>query len=187
MKTLLFFGSISFLIFLSGCKDHEIPKPVNEEELITTLELKFTEAVEGGEIIVFTWKDIDGSFSTPPAIDNITLKAHTIYKLELNLLDESTTPAGNVAEEIEEESEDHQFFFQSNGLELSFQYDDVDTEGKPLGLSNTVFIEHASTGTLTVILRHQPDKSASGVSDGDVTNAGGETDIEATFPVTIIE
>jgi hypothetical protein len=187
MKALVFFGSILFLIFLSGCKDHENPKPINEEELITTLELKFTEAVEGAETIVFTWKDIDGSFSTPPVIDDITLKAHTTYKLELNLLDESTTPAGNVAKEIEEESADHQFFFQSDGPELSFEYDDVDTEGKPLGLLSTVFIEHASTGTLTVILRHQPDKSASGVSDGDVTNAGGETDIEATFSVTIVE
>jgi len=36
-----------------------------------------------------------------------------------------------------------------------------------------------------VTLRHQPDKGAIGVSDGDITNAGGETDIEVLFDVII--
>ncbi|HBK71516.1 MAG TPA: type 1 periplasmic binding fold superfamily protein, partial [Flavobacteriaceae bacterium] len=35
------------------------------------------------------------------------------------------------------------------------------------------------------ILRHEPNKSASGVSDGDITNAGGETDIEVIFNITV--
>ena len=35
------------------------------------------------------------------------------------------------------------------------------------------------------MLRHEPDKSAAGVSSGDITNAGGETDIEVSFNVII--
>ena len=38
------------------------------------------------------------------------------------------------------------------------------------------------SASMTVILRHEPDKAGAGVSDGDITNAGGETDIEVTFP-----
>ena len=38
------------------------------------------------------------------------------------------------------------------------------------------------SATMTVILRHEPNKAGAGVSDGDITNAGGETDIEVTFP-----
>ena len=34
-------------------------------------------------------------------------------------------------------------------------------------------------------LRHEPAKDASGVAAGDITNAGGETDIEVTFDVTV--
>ena len=41
-------------------------------------------------------------------------------------------------------------------------------------------------GTITVILRHEPDKDASGVSNGDITNAGGETDIEVVFNVEVM-
>ena len=32
-----------------------------------------------------------------------------------------------------------------------------------------------SEGLVTIILRHLPDKFASGVSDGDISNAGGES------------
>jgi hypothetical protein len=64
-------------------------------------------------------------------------------------------------------------------------YGDVDGNGKPLGLQTTVVTGDVSTGTLTITLRHEPDKSAAGVSGGDLTNAGGETDIEVTFDVTV--
>jgi len=52
-------------------------------------------------------------------------------------------------------------------------------------LANTLTTDAAGSGTITVILRHEPDKGASGVNDGDITNAGGETDIEVTFDVTV--
>ena len=42
-----------------------------------------------------------------------------------------------------------------------------------------------SSGTITFTLRHEPNKNAAGVSDGDISNADGETDIEATFDVSI--
>jgi hypothetical protein len=34
-------------------------------------------------------------------------------------------------------------------------------------------------------LIHEPVKDAGGVSSGDITNAGGETDAEATFVVGV--
>ena len=43
----------------------------------------------------------------------------------------------------------------------------------------------AMTGNLTITLRHEPSKNAVGVSDGDITNAGGETDVQAVFPIVI--
>ena len=43
----------------------------------------------------------------------------------------------------------------------------------------------AASGNITIILRHEPVKDAEGVSDGDITNAGGETDISVTFPVVV--
>ena len=61
----------------------------------------------------------------------------------------------------------------------------LDTQGNPIGLQIILSTGVASSGSLTVTLRHEPNKSAEGVSDGDITNAGGETDITTTFNVSI--
>jgi hypothetical protein len=38
---------------------------------------------------------------------------------------------------------------------------------------------------LKITLRHEPNKKASGVVGGSITNAGGETDIEVSFDVEV--
>jgi hypothetical protein len=83
------------------------------------------------------------------------------------------------------EKEEHQFFFTPAGLMLNVTYLDMDSLGYPVGVLTTIGTFQDATGTLRVTLRHMPDKAAAGVSDGDITNAGGETDIEVTFPITI--
>lgn len=42
-----------------------------------------------------------------------------------------------------------------------------------------------SNGSLKITLKHQPNKSGTNVSIGDITNAGGETDIEVTLPIVV--
>jgi hypothetical protein len=64
-------------------------------------------------------------------------------------------------------------------------HNDMDEDGNPIGLSTTVNTSDAGTGNLTIILRHEPVKTNSGVADGDPTNAEGETDIEVTFNYTV--
>ena len=57
-----------------------------------------------------------------------------------------------------------------------------EADGNPIGVDITFNSGVASTNnTLVVVLRHEPSKTASGVSDGDITNAGGATDAEVTF------
>ena len=69
----------------------------------------------------------------------------------------------------------------------SVSYADSDANGNPIGLLS-IFNSSSSEeeGFLIVTLRHQPDKFASGVSDGNIENAGGETDIEITFDLVIM-
>jgi hypothetical protein len=42
----------------------------------------------------------------------------------------------------------------------------------------------AANGSIVVILRHEPLKSA-GVASGSITNAGGATDAQITYPVQV--
>ncbi|MEQ9102051.1 MAG: hypothetical protein RIF36_26165 [Imperialibacter sp.] len=172
--TLLLFGS---------CNDDPDPVKENEEELITTVRLTFT---EGTNSFVAEWKDADGDGANLPTVDDISLEAGKTYAVSVELLNESTTPADNISAEVSEEGTEHQFFFiTGDGLALTTTYDDQDADGYPIGLQNTFVAGVAGSGTLTVILRHEPNKTAAGVRDGDATNAAGETDVETAPPFNV--
>lgn len=172
------------ILFFTAC-EKENPEIPNEEELITTL--IYTLTPDGaGDVVTLTFKDLDGDGGNAPEVTSGVLQANTTYSSSLSLLNEAETPAENINEEIEAEQEDHQFFFLvSTGLNVNVDYTDKDSNNQPLGLLSSLTTGEASQGQLTVILRHQPDKSAEGVEMGNIDNAGGETDIEAVFNVEI--
>jgi hypothetical protein len=183
-KLFLFAGVIASAVFASCEKDD--PQIPNEEEVITTLTYTLT-PVSGGDVVTMTFQDLDGDGGNAPVITGGTLDANKAYTGELSLLNETENPAGDIGAEIKEEDEAHQFFFQvSGGLNLGIIYGDVDADGNPVGLITAINTGEPSQGQLTIILRHEPDKSAAGVASGDVTNAGGESDIEVTFDVEVI-
>lgn len=169
------------VLWISACKDEVIP---NEEELITTLRYTLTPA-GGGSPVVFVFRDTDGDGGNAPVIEGGTLQANTNYTAEVMLLDESKNPAEDITEEIEAEKETHQFFFSTTVAGMTIAYTDQDAGGNPVGLATAVATGAAGSGSLTIILRHEPNKTAAGVREGNVTNAGGETDIEVVFPVIV--
>ena len=175
---------------LAACKkDEETPPsnnpPVNEEELITTLLLTFTDQEIPANAYELRFTDVDGDGGIAPVIQGDTLPANRAFNLTVRVLDESGATPEEITAEIEAEDEDHQFFFRPTGTTLLVNYVDSDANGLPVGLIKTASTAAPGSGTLTVTLRHLPNKSASGVSAGDITNAGGETDIEVDLPVII--
>jgi len=181
---LLAFCSMFLLLFAVSCNDDEMPEPPEEPELITTLNYILT-PTGGGDAVTLTYTDLDGEGSGAPVIVNGTLQNGTSYTGAITLLNETETPVESITEEISEEDEEHQFFFTTNNNNLSVSYDDMDGDGNPIGLASTLTTAQAGTTNLTIILRHEPAKDGTDVAAGDITNAGGETDIEATFEVTI--
>ena len=180
---LLFAFVISSSLFFIGCEPGD-PLPPTEVELITTLSYTLTPE-DGGPTVTLSFFDEDGDGGDAPIITNGVLDANTTYSGSIRLLNELDTPVEVITEEVAEEDEDHQFFFQSTISDLTITYDDQDADGNPLGLNSTLTTGAATEGSITIILRHEPDKFAAGVSDGEITNAGGETDIEVTIPVSV--
>lgn len=184
-KNILWALPLFAVVTLTSCEkdDPEIP---NEGELITTLTYTMTPE-GGGTTVVFSFQDLDGDGGNAPTITNGTLAANTNYSGVLVLLDESETPPKSISEEVAAEAEAHQFFYMFSNQSISggFDYADADLNGNPVGLQTTFATGTPQTSTLTITLRHLLDKMATGVSDGDITNAGGETDIEVTFEVTV--
>ncbi|MCR9066536.1 MAG: hypothetical protein NXI00_21360 [Cytophagales bacterium] len=178
-KLLLLLPVIAF--FSCEKEDPVIP---NEEELITTLVYTLTPD-GGGDPVTFSFTDLDGDGGNAPVVVTEVLASNTTYSGELSLLNESVSPAEDISDEVSEESLEHQFFYSFTGADLSVTYNDSDANGNPIGLKTKVITGNASNGQITITLKHEPDKSASGVSDGQIANAGGETDIEVTFNVEI--
>ncbi len=186
MKHFLYFLSfvlVSSALTLTSCKK-ETPEQPNEEEVITTLRYTLTPA-SGGTDIVLTFQDLDGDGGTIPVVTGGILQANDSYSGSLTLLNESVDPVEDITEEIDEENLEHQFFFSTTTAGLSIAYADADANGDPVGLQSLLTTGAAASGTITITLRHEPAKDATGVSAGDITNAGGETDIEVSFPITV--
>ncbi len=175
---------LTLLFSVVACDDDDPPIPI-DPEVITTLIYTLT-PTDGGTSVVLNFQDLDGDGGNAPTITGGTLSANTTYTGAIVLSNESESPAEDITAEITEEAEEHQFFFQTHqGLDLSVTYADSDADSRPIGLATTLTTAAASSGHLIVTLRHEPDKSADGVAGGDITNAGGETDIEVQFDVVI--
>ncbi len=174
---------IAIVLLFTSCKKDD-PEPELPQELITTLIMTFN-PVGGGPAVEFIFRDLDGDGGDPPVITTASLAANTMYRATTELLDETEDPPHDVTHEIEEEDDEHQFFFRVTGVQLTHAYVDFDGDGYPVGLINDFATHAPGVGSLTVTLRHEPDKSAQGVADGDITLAGGDTDIEVDFPLIV--
>ena len=153
------------------------------QEVITTLRLTL-EPIGGGTDIVLEYLDLDADGPNPPVvIVSGNLAAGTSYNGTILLLNETVNPPENVTEEVDEENLEHQFFYTIGGdLNVTTEYENFDTDGNPLGTELMLSTGEASSGTLTLTLRHEPNKPNSGLAD-----AGGETDIEVTFDVAVVD
>ncbi|MAC86356.1 MAG: type 1 periplasmic binding fold superfamily protein [Flavobacteriales bacterium] len=183
MKTVKFLSTTIFataLIFSCSSDDDSTPEPVLEEEVITTMTITLT--ADGQADVILQTQDLDGDGPDLPVVTvSGNLSSNTNYSGSITLLNETEDPAENITEEIEEEDLEHQFFYSvGSGLDAQTDYNDADSEGNPLGLDFVLSTYSASSGTITFTLRHEPNKPNMGLED-----AGGETDIEATFNVSI--
>ena len=177
---LVFFVATAF----TACSSDD-PEVVNEEELITTLTATLKPS-GGGTDIILKSVDLDGDGPDAPVISvSANLSANTNYSGVLKVENETESPAEDITLEVLEEDEEHQFFFTPTNNIATVTYDDMDEDGNPIGVQFSLATTTAATGNLTITLRHEPMKTASGVSNGDITNAGGETDVQAVFPITV--
>ncbi len=169
------------LFFISCSDDDENPDPVNEEEVITTMNVTLT-PIGGGTTITLQSQDLDGDGPNDPVITiSGNLAASTTYNGAIELLNETETPAEDITIEVAEEDDEHQFFFSVTGSLSGVNYADQDGDGNPVGLAFSLETGAAGTGVLGVTLRHEPKKP----NDGTLSDAGGETDIAQNFNLTV--
>ncbi|MEP2773522.1 MAG: hypothetical protein ABJH05_15325 [Fulvivirga sp.] len=177
------------LLSLSACSDDDAPPAENEEEVIDQVTLIFTPT--GGTPLTF---NAEGEGGVNFTIPTIMLDANTEYALSVEV--RNTAEGENITEEIEEEDEEHMFFYGwTNGLfsdpsgdgnigpnsrSDDVNYNDQDANGYPVGLSTTWATSDAATGEFRIILKHQPD-----IKTATSTSNDGESDIDLVWDIEI--
>jgi hypothetical protein len=178
LKTFLM-ASMTVAMMVS-CKKDE-PAPVEDNETITTVRLKFT---QGGTTTTFNFKDLDGDGGNAPVIDKISLKPNTTYTLAVEVLDETKNPVSDITTEIKKEQDEHIIEYVSTpATVLSVTATDKDSRNFPVGLAASAKTTTAGTGKLRVILHHQPPVNNVAVKNGTFTV--GSTDFDVAFDVEV--
>jgi hypothetical protein len=178
---------ITASVIFTACKKETLPNPEPvEQELITTVRLIVTN--NAGFNKTFNYKVDNGFGGTTQGnvqIDDVVLAPGTEYNVEVQVWDESKSPAENITEEVIAESHHHLFIFQSNPAtgegSISFSNGSKDDENEPLNQKITFTTGAAGNGSLTVTLKHEPTNKNAATPD----EAGGETDAQAIFPVKL--
>ena len=178
-STLTYLALVTLIFTFNACKDQvDTPPNPNEEELITTLELTFTNETNASDVLVFKFADPDGDGGNAPTItDSIVLAANSSYGLAVRFLDESKSPVEDITTEIVAEAIDHLICYTTPG-DLMITILDKDANNLNLGLAATVKTQALENTSLTIRLMHQPNQK-----NGNCDS--GETDVEVTFITTI--
>lgn len=167
------------VLFVASCKPDD-PVDPNEEELITKVQLTFTDSANASNTwqVIYTDPDGDGG-NGPTRFDSIALDSGKTYNVAIALYDESDGGnIQNITDEVQEEAAEHLFCYTPTGPSVTITK--TDTDGTfPIGITSKWRAAGPSTGTLRVELRHQPD----GLKDGSC--APGATDVQVDFVMTV--
>ena len=194
---------MSGMLFLASCSKDE-PKKEDTPELITKATLVFT-PVDGSAAVTVTATDPDNQGSQPIRVDGpINLVKNKTYVMTIELINglaKPTDAAYDVTEEVEEEGDEHQFFFSwtnsafssptgdgnidnpNDGLNYTGGTNSKDKDGGNLGLTTTWTTANPSgsiSSNFRVVLKHQPGLKTN-TSDANT----GETDLDLTFVLNV--
>ncbi|HAY36043.1 MAG: hypothetical protein P8H65_11040 [Rhodothermales bacterium] len=177
IRTLLVLLFLSFT--LNACDSAEPDHDhAGEEELITRVVVTLT---SGTETVTANANDPDGD-GTGFEIDPIVLSSGTTYSGSITLWDDVNLE--NITEEIEEEDDEHQFFYTVGGGvsdRVDVSITDRDSNNLPVGLTFDLVVSDGgpASGTLNVVLSHFDDQPKNGSDRSD------ETDVNVTFTISL--
>ena len=169
------------VLFLTACKKEKGEH--NEEELITSVILKFT-PVGGGTTLEYSFSDPDGPGGLAPTTSTIVLSQNTTYNVAIEFKNDVTGEIIN--QEIEEEADAHRIYYTpAAGSSIQISGLDTDADGVPLGLSSVWTCGASGSSQVTVTLRHYgstpPDKQ---IAD-PVNSPKSSTDAEVIFDTQV--
>jgi hypothetical protein len=190
--------TLALALPLAACGEHDHHDDHDHdhehEGVFTTVKLSLTPP--GGAALTASFSDPDGVGGAEPTVAQPgALTLGTTYAVRLELLDESSSPAEDLTDEVSAEAEEHQVFFRGEavGRELLVAYADKESDytanatgdDLPVGLRATFTATAAGSGALRVSLAHLPPVNGAAVKVAGVSADAGDLDADVTFQVTV--
>jgi hypothetical protein len=188
-KSHVLLAIMPLIIFASACKKDEqiVSPPLPGNEYLTTVTLRLTNINNPNDTVIAIWRDLTPDDISAPdtSLALLNLKDSSIYQTELLFTDETKSPAEDITSEIQERGNYHRIFYLPSAnlsSNLTINITDLDTNSPPLaiGISSTIQTFQSSSGSLRVVLKHQPN-----VKDG--TFDPGSIDTDVNFQVIITQ
>jgi hypothetical protein len=201
LRSLIVFAAAVSMAYLQSCDDED-PAPENIPEVITRATLRFTPAAgTNAPVVSVTASDPDREGPQKLRVDgSINLQRGVTYTLTMELINELAAPGTkefDITKEIQEEADEHMFFFGwTNDVFSSptgngnidnradpVNYNDRDSRQFPLGLNTTWTTarpDGALSGRFRVMLKHQPGIKSATSGSGD-----GKTDFDVDFAINV--
>jgi hypothetical protein len=178
----LLMGVAAIALVFSACDKEDVVEN-NDNEVITTMELHFMEQGTSNSLI-YTFNDADGPGGANPTIDVIRLAPNKVYNVEVVLLDRTKNPVDTITAEVEEEADDHRFYYEpSTGANITVTNLDNDNNGLPVGINSRWTTTGAANGQITVTLRHY--ESGGKAQNDPVNSTKSSTDAVAVFTTSV--
>ncbi len=181
MKNYAMLFALAAITFTSCDKDDV--QEDNDEEIITTMNLKFT-PVTGGAATTFSFDDADGPGGAAPTLDSIKLNANLAYTVDIEILNKTTNPDTDITGEIRTEAAAHRFYF-APVANVTVSNLDKDANNVSLGLKSTWTTSTAGIGSIIVVLRHYGNNPPGKLEADPASDPKSDTDISVVFPVKI--
>ncbi|NJO25392.1 MAG: hypothetical protein HC867_05905 [Bacteroidia bacterium] len=171
------------VVILSACKKDK--GEGNEEEVITTMILRFT-PVGGGAALEYSFDDPDGPGGGAPTKQQIVLATNTTYNVTVQLLNKTENPPADITTEVAAEADAHRFYYEPiAGSNIAVSNLNNDGNGIPLGTTSTWTTTTAATGKVTVTLRHYAGNPPNKAAADPVNSSKSSTDIEVEFDTSV--
>lgn len=167
---------------LTACnKEEQSVAPTIDNEALTTATLQLTNKANPADVVTATVDNLTTQADFSKA--TLNLKANTIYSGVILLSDKTVTPATDVTATIKSRQNIHLFIYTPTPATLfTVTVTDKDTNPTPgpypVGLQYDLTTTATGSGTLNVVLRHQPNTK-------NGTPAPGSSDLDTNFPVVV--
>jgi hypothetical protein len=170
---------------INGCNKPNAASPILPgNEFLTTTLLYITDPNDPTFHDTAIWSKNPPSGLQPPdtARAFLNLKANHTYSLHIGILDSTQTPPFNVGQEIDSLRANYHLFCFTPSSNLNLTVTPTDHDGNtpplPVGFYDSFVTGAASTGTLEVVLHHQPNVKNGSCEPGSI-------DLDVTYRITL--